>query len=345
MALAIILTDTHLSEKTIDINKSIFSQVISKAKELNLDKVFHGGDIFDSRKAQPLSVLKAFEDILEMFNEAGILFVAIPGNHDKNDYRSEDSYLDPYRHHPSFDLYSTFGSFILNEKYDLSLIPFFNESDTYSNYLNEYMDYIDLDKKTILLTHIAVNGVRNNDGSEVSNNITSELFSKFDKVLIGHYHSYSKVGDKVIYIGSAFQHNFGEDDKKGFTIIEDDGSISFFKSQFPEYQKIVINIEDYSPKQIEKILSDYDTEKNNVRLVLKGNYEQINSIDKNKLKQQGVDVKLEASEIQVSINEAVEDKFVSFDKKAIKEEFDEFCQINEIQNSEIGKNYLTQILN
>lgn len=348
MAKAIFITDTHLSPSSVELNKDIFEQVISKAKELGLEKVYHGGDIFDSRKAQPLTVLKSFEEILDRFLEEGLMLIAIPGNHDKNDYNSKDSYLDPFKYHPAFVLYSEYGIEELSKYSDIALLPFFSESGTYSEYLKNLNKHIKEDKRTFLLTHIAVNGVKNNDGSQVENSITEDTFSKYSLVIIGHYHNRSNTAHNIMYMGSAYQSNFGEDSKKGFMLLSetDDGGFEteFIQSHFPEYKKVVLDLNEVTPVEAERLIEDYDTENDNVRFVFKGSYEKINAIDKNKFKRQGVDVKLESLELEVGIIEAQNEEFVSFDKEEIKKEFDSFCDSNEIDNKETGKKYLTQIL-
>ena len=345
MAIAIILTDTHLSPNTIDVNKSIYSQVIQEAQKLGLDTVYHAGDIFDSRKAQPLSVLQTFIEILDMFHESGIKLTAIPGNHDKNDYKSERSYLDPFQHHPAFELVSTQKIVKVNSKFKIALIPFFNESDTYSSYLTSTNGYIQKNDRCFLITHIAVNGVKNNDGSKVDNHITKEMFSKYENVLIGHYHNQSVVHKNITYIGSAYQQNYGEDNKKGFCVIDDNGELYYIKSKFPEFKKVTVDLNSVTLIEAENLIKVHKTENDNVRFIFKGTYEQVNAIDKNLFKKQGVDVKLESSEIEVGVEQAENNEFVSFDKTGITEEFETFCQINSIENSEIGKKYLSQTLN
>jgi len=344
MAAGIFITDTHLSPVTFDINQSIFQQVRKKANELGLQKVYHGGDIFDNRKAQPLSVLKMFEKILDDFYDDNIDLVAIPGNHDKNDYKSEDSYLDPFKHHPAFKLITKIGAEALNNKFDLILLPYFSESDTYMTYFAEADKILKGSKKYFLLTHIAVNGVKNNDGSKVDNNIKKELFAKYKNVLIGHYHNQSVICNNITYIGSAYQHNFGEDNKKGFYVIEDDGELTFIKAIFPEYKKVIIELATTTPMMAEKLINEHKSNIDRMRFVFRGTYEQVNSIDKNLYTKNGIDVKFESAELQQGVEEAIDNKFVTFDKSSIESEFKTFCKKNEIKKIEVGEKYIKQIL-
>lgn len=338
--LAIVLTDTHLKEKNIEINKSIYSQAIKLAKENGLKCVYHGGDIFDSRKAQPLIIQKSFEDILDMFLEENIELIAIPGNHDKSDYTSKHSFLDAFRHHPAFNLITEYDNHVLSDKIDLCLIPFFDEKLVYSDYLKLGIKTLTKNKKNILLTHIAINGVKNNDGSVVEHSLDSKMFNNFEKVICGHYHNNSLVNGNVYYIGSAFQHNYGEDENKGFTFINKDGSLEFVRSEFPEYKKILIDISDFTTKDKKQLLSQLKNNSENIRVVFKGSYEELQSINKSEFSDIGIDVKLEPNEIQEGIIEAFNNEVISFDKKSIISEFEEYCEINNIKNKQQGLNYL-----
>src|SRR5690606_9186694 len=94
--IALILTDTHLKPDNISLVENIFDQAIAKCKELKIDTILHGGDWFNSRTGQPLSVLKATQRIIDKFKDNKIMVAIIAGNHDRTDYDSEDSFLDVF---------------------------------------------------------------------------------------------------------------------------------------------------------------------------------------------------------------------------------------------------------
>lgn len=337
----ICLTDTHLNKDNIEENINIYKQAVDYAHAHGVKTILHLGDIFDSRKAQPLSVLKAFSDILQMFKKASIKLVAIPGNHDKNDYNSEDSYLDIFTA-DCFIVYKKFGV-IVDDEVNIAMLPFFNEKESYMQYFNSLIDYLHKEKislkKTLLLTHVAITGVKNNDGSVVENEIGINLFSEFKKVLVGHYHNRSSLKPNIIYIGSAMQHNFGEDYDKGFTLIFENGGISFKQSEFKKFKKYSVNIDDYTPAELEKHINELNNENENVRVIINGEYEKINAINVEKFKNNGVDIKLKASEIDVNVEKIQKSEFTSFNSATIKEEFAEFCKENSL-DIEKGNSYL-----
>jgi len=343
----IILTDTHLSEKNIKTNLSIFKQAINLAKENKLDFVIHAGDIFDSRKGQSDSLLRIFEIILDEFETNNIKLIAIPGNHDKTDYTSMDSYLDPYKHHPAFQLIKDYG-IVKQGKFDLYFLPYFLEKDIYSQMLKDLKftyakELADKKKKKFLITHVAVDGVKNNDGNLVENNLTDDLFDCFDKVFIGHYHDNQKIKNKFIYIGSSFQHNFGEDLIKGFCVIDDKLNFQIYQTQYPQYLKLYVDVATTSKKEMLSLIDKHSDSDDYVRFILSGKQEDLKVIEQNIFKSKGIDVKFEPDDIVVT-DQDLESSIVSFDNNSILNEFENFVKINEVQNKEIGLNYLKKCL-
>ncbi len=175
--IAILMADVHLRTYNIEQNISIYKQVFHLAKKIQVNRVFHLGDIFDARKSQPLQILNAFGNISRLFFDSDIILTVIPGNHDKVNYESEDSYLDVFRFHPNFELIKNWKAFCLSPHLQINLIPYFKEESIYSKYLDECIQEGKGGKedKRILLTHIAVNGVKNNDRKKRNNKKVESL--------------------------------------------------------------------------------------------------------------------------------------------------------------------------
>lgn len=345
--IGVILTDTHLDRDNVDAQLSIFKQAIDLAKELGLSEVWHGGDIFESRKSQPLGVLDAFDRILSLFEESEITLVAIPGNHDKVNYDSEKSYLDVFRHHPNFKLVRTYALQHAEPAEDHSMVtvhflPYFLESGSYIDRLNDIKIRSGKNDKDILITHIAVNGVRNNDGSKVENDLNRTAFKKFDSVFVGHYHDQSSIHN-VHYIGSALQKNFGEDTNKGFTIVYDDGSHKFVKSMFTEFITLKIDVENTPKQELEGLLKDYADSTDNIRFKFSGEKSKLVAIDKSKFERAGIDIKFDSTDITVDTSIVDTNEFVQFNKDAVLKEFKEFCKKEKYKATE-GLEYLNKIL-
>lgn len=330
---ALILTDTHLHKDNIDLVTDIFSQAKTLCEKLDIEYMIHAGDFFTSRTAQPLDVLLAGKQIIESINSDSLKLLIIPGNHDKTDQNSENSYLDVYSNICHVIRRSTTWHL---SNLTVYFIPYFKENESYI----PQFETINPSKKGILITHIAVTGVKNNDGSEVGNIIAPSLFNKFDKVFVGHYHNQSQVGNNIYYIGSAYQANFGEDDQKGFTILYSDGSHELVKSKFPEYVKLKVDISD--TKKIKQIQKEHANSSDHVRIVFTGDETQLASLNKEKFNNIGIDVKFEKEVVRQDLSAVLENN-VNFNRSNIKEAFEQFCVLNDYQDKEIGIFYLEKI--
>lgn len=342
------VTDTHLKESNADLNLSIYKQAIKYAKQFGIDTVVHAGDVFDSRKAQPLNNLKSFESILDLLAEHKIKLLTIPGNHDKVDYESESSYLDAFCHHPAMHLVRTY-EYGLRMSIMVHYIPFFKETTCYRQYLDLALDVVrqNPDRSHVLITHIAIDGVYNNDGSQVENHISRESFSAFDKVIVGHYHNSSKIGRNIHYVGSTMPHSFGDNNDKGIFVMYDDGSLEVLDTDFIRYNKKTVCIDDYTEEQIVGIVKNMASDDQaKCKLKITGDRNRLQTLDLESLKQYGVKITTISDEARENIESAVREDFIKFDSTSIMQAFATFVKHQQLTEDEIkvGKYYLVKFL-
>lgn len=325
--IALFLTDTHLTKDNIELVIDIFDQAIQVCKTNKIDQIICGGDVFTSRSSQPLLVLKAFQYIVEHMKNENITMHVIPGNHDKTDPDSEFSYLDLYDNY--INVYCSGSSFdILGLRF--LMMPYFREEKWISQF-NSIKHLIKKNGNNILITHIAFDGVRNNDGSEVESSIKPADFAAFKKVLIGHYHNASSVAENVIYTGSAYQNNFGETiDDKGFMLIYNDSSIKKIKSNFPRYIKKYVDVKD-KQALVEAVEELKRNDGGRSRIIFTGRKEDCESVNPVEFSNIGIDVKFEVAETKEAIEISESDSVLNYDKKAVVKDFLSFCKENEIK--------------
>ena len=292
--IAPILTDTHLKEGNLETNVSIFKQSVDFCSANGLEVLYHLGDIFDSRKAQPLGVLSTFLSILNYCQQKGVSLVAIPGNHEKTNYTSVDSFLDPFKHHPSFTLIDTYFSSLLTDHVTVHFIPFFRD-EQYNEVLRSSTPFINNATKNILFTHIGVTGAKMNNGSEVQG-ISPTDFQYFDRVYIGHYHD-KQIFGKFNYVGSSIQHNYGETPDKGLTLLYEDLSFQTLQLEFPKFLKLEVDINKLSPSDIQEICNEKLTSNDNLRVILVGSEDKIKSFNKQIFLEKGVSVQVKVDEV------------------------------------------------
>lgn len=321
--ITVISNDWHISENNVSQIISLIEEKLSLCKKLGVSEMFVLGDIFTSRKAQSLSCLLGFAEILKMCKEHNVIMNCIPGNHDKTNYYAEDSFLIPFISHSHFRLYSYPSGYIF-KGVKFGLYPFFAE-DKYLELLEETKKTYNYEDFDVILTHTAFNGSINNDGSKVDSRITPKLFAKNKLVLSGHYHNTQFIKPNIHHLPSIAQNNFGENNDKGFTILYDDFTIEIKKSSFKEYKKIIVDLDKLSSKEIKELaLASVDDNKF-TRFEFVGNKEKLDHLDTKSLIELGIDVKKKQSEIDIIESESIE----IFDSQGIEDEFAIFCQEKE----------------
>jgi exonuclease SbcD len=308
----------------ISLVTDIFRQFIDLVKSLGLKKCFHMGDFFTSRASQTLECLTEAGEILDMFENERITLYIFPGNHDKVSLIDEKSYLSVICKRRKYVKLIESETMILDteNKLKIFVLPYFKEGMEYLSRLSNLIEQNDdeVEYKKILLTHTSINGVMNNDGSVVEGDIDQDFFQIFDLVLSGHYHNRSFLSKKIVYIGSGYQSNYGEDEDKGFTIINDDLSLEFVQSKFPIYRKFVIDISDEEKAQ--KMLKEHSDKGNNIRFEFVGDQEQIDNFDANKYNSAGISVKYKnIIDRGVLFTEVEDASMISFDKKTVLKHF------------------------
>ena len=215
--IAVISTDRHLKEENALDLLDLSEQEIALAQKLKVKTVIWLGDIFDSRLSQRQELLNCLTLMIQMYHEAGLQIICIPGNHDKTDYEDDDSFLTAYKYHPGFDLIETPQARVIGGV-DFDFVPFYS--------VDMWLDkFAELDPppglKSVLCSHTAVQGSINNDGKVVENRIKTKLFNKYGKVLLGHYHNAQQPASNVFHLPSIRQNNFGEDEEKANALIQE----------------------------------------------------------------------------------------------------------------------------
>lgn len=329
---AIIANDIHLNNDNGELVKYIFDQLSNVCKKYGVNCLLIGGDLFTNRIGQPLDTLLNVGDVIEDYREKGLTIHIIPGNHDKTDSDSRKSYLHVYKS-DNFKVHDRL-KYVNIGNVCFTFIPYFSDEV----WLKEFKKAkLMPGKKNIMITHMGFDGVVNNDGTQVSSLIKPSMFAKYDLVLIGHYHNASKLAKNVIYTGSAYQNDFGENIvDKGCHVIYSDAGIKFVPLIFPKYIKEVVNINDSVTinNLIEKYAGD---EENFIRFVFRGRK---SDFDKSKISQAelsklGIDFKFEADEQTEAINIAENLENLNYDKVDLKKHFLKFCASQEIKGERL----------
>ena len=252
----LLLNDIHISKDNIPDFQLNWNEALIVCDQHEIKEIAIGGDLFMSRSAQTLEVQLAVQDAFNHGEKRRNIITKAKSNHDKVNQESERGYCHVFDQHPNVYVANDYLS-VENEDWSfvLFIMPYFIENGSFTDRLRvlwqgEELEYED--KKTILYIHEGINGalVQSSDKE-----LPAKIFESFDKVLVGHYHNRTKIkGTNIEYIGSSRQHNFGEDEEKGYTIIYSDGSHKFVKNQVNIRYKVIdvpfekVNINNYQRK-------------------------------------------------------------------------------------------------
>lgn len=333
--IVILLTDTHLSENTIDQNFSAFSQAIDIAKSLGVSYLLHLGDIFTSRKGQPEIVLTSFRKILDKIFDNDLQLLAINGNHDKTSGVVDSSFLDAFVS-DRFRVMEV-GENLTFNKVSIFFLSYFDEHLVYPSKLTQLNEIVELNDQSInlLLTHCAIDGVINNSGLKVKGELSIKGFEKFQTVFVGHYHN-RQIFSNICYIGSTDPRNFGEDDQKGVTIVYDDGSYDFINLEFKPYVTIDMLASDLTLERINQ--AKQKGQEANLRFRIQGEVnEQLKPLVA-QLNDNGV--KVEVHKQMIVGTDGIQASQVTFTSGDIIELYDSWSEDRKIEDKEFGEKLL-----
>jgi len=337
IATRLLITDTHSDNENAADIEDIFEQAFDICEQLGIERLTHLGDAFNSRAGQTLKVLLSVLKSFKTAAERGIIVDVIPGNHDKTNLEASESYLDLVKLPEKIHVYDDWSIEFLRRELHC-YIPYFKEDTIYLQKIEQLTKRIQELQNSIpntydriyLYTHVAITGVRNNGGIKVENALKYSMFKPFTKVFVGHYHNSSRVGKNIFYIGSARPKDFGEDDKKGFTVLYNDGTHEQIQAKFPKYIKHTIDLSKTNKTDIVKLINEYKESEDKVRFIFVGNpekfaqYEQFLAL----AKKHGIDVKREDENILRAMEVAKLGGNMEFDYKAILQAFLQYCTKN-----------------
>ena len=342
-AIALLINDVHVSKENIDQFKLNWKEALDVAIFNGVNRILIGGDLFTSRHSQTLDVLLAVYDVFQECMDNNINVFILEGNHDKVNQESNRGYCSVFR---SFDnVYVVedwsclkFGDVVVG------MISYFPENGSFANMLGEIskeLDTVNYDH-SVLYIHEGIKGAL---PQPADTDLPADIFSCWDKVLVGHYHDRCVVkGTNIEYIGSSRQHGFGEDEEKGYTLLYSDGSTKFVKNTVNvRYVTLRKRYDEIFSGSFKDEVMSYTSNNYKVRVIIECKAGQSNSVNKSLLFDMGISkVELidESSPIKIVSQESLNERY---DKSGIIKMYHEFCDKNSIGNVDFGVKYLNPI--
>lgn len=341
--IALLIADSHCGKDTVHDFLINWDEAIGICLSQEIKHILFLGDLVLSRSAQTLNILLAIHDVLEKCREHHINVTMINGNHCKIDQEAPRGYCNVFDSFENVRVISEWGEVRLTDNLGIGMISYFPENGSFTQKLDQMekhlfaLDY----PKTILMIH---EGIRGGLLQSTEDELPADLFYRWDKVLVGHYHNRNTVNDNIYYIGSSRQNNFGENEEKGYTILLADGSTEFVKNQVNiRYQVIDIPIEKADINLSDHLEEIKEDGRYRVKVRIHSTAAKVSGLDKEKLIRAGAN-KIEIITEDLNVVETKETSlFEKFDNRKIKDSYGIFCKEKEVDDMEFGLTYLSKI--
>jgi DNA repair exonuclease SbcCD nuclease subunit len=330
----VLIADTHFGCRGdigafYDYQKKFLDDVFFPyLKNNKIKHVIHLGDLVDNRRTINY-VTSHFmrENFLEPLDKLGINVHIIAGNHDcfyknTNKFNSLKELIgNKYKNIEFYDHAEHIGI----DNIQILLLPWIS-----TEFIDETLKMVSNSKAKYCMGHLELKGFEEQKGKLSTHGMDSSIFSNFDVVFSGHYHTRS-FSSNIAYIGSTFAFTWSDyNDWRGFAVLTlDTGKVKSIKNPYNMFCKL-----DYDEDNV----PDIDEAKNTycrINVVNKTSETKFqNFIDK--IHEQGVvdlliDEKSEKIEIQESVN--VENTLDIFKKVILEiDEGDKDMLISMIEN-------------
>ena len=341
----LLLNDIHISKDNIPAFKANWQEAIDICRKMDVKEIAIGGDLFFSRAAQTLDVLLAVHDALLTAAEHGIHVTIAEGNHDKVNQENERGYCHVFDQHSNVLVCDEYVSLPLGDdcRFVLHMMGYFPEDGSFCTRLDRLKEEaLDPKRLNFLYIHEGINGALAQPNDK---ELPAKIFEDFDKVFVGHYHNRTIIDKtRIEYIGSSRQHNFGEDEEKGYTVIYTDGSHEFIKNQANiRYRVIDVSAERAGLNLMDELREIDADGRYKVKVRVHAPQAAMKSVDKAALLDAGATkVELIADDEEM-LEVAASSLFEKFDSHRIRETYEEFCREKQIDDVAIGLEYLSKI--
>ena len=228
----LIFSDLHIhphkrSNDRLDHCIDALDWVFNTAIERGIKNIVFLGDLFhDRQKIDVLTYQRTFEVLERHLCNNDLRLFLLLGNHDLWHYQKLDvSSVNPLRKLPGITIVSKPGVEKISdgaEDFLFGFLPYtHNPIEDLKVVEKEWKANAPKGQSRVLGGHISVDGavwnVRHKTVSEVTIEhdgdmvrVGSDIFDKWDRVFLGHYHAEQKLDEKVEYVGSPLQLSFGE---------------------------------------------------------------------------------------------------------------------------------------
>lgn len=188
------------------------------------------GDVLDTKAIVRSECLNL---IYKKISESKCHFFIIIGNHDYHNLDCLSHALLPLRSLPNVTLIEKLEE--ISE--GLYAIPYISDTEVLLETLSK------IPEDHTLLGHFEITSFDYGNGllcTENSKAVNKQAFSRFKKVISGHFHKYQEV-DNITYLGTPFSHSFGESNQDKYIAILENSNLELIKTSFPQHITVTLN--------------------------------------------------------------------------------------------------------
>ena len=118
----------------------------------------------------------------------------------------------------------------------------------------EVFEYIDQSKSDLCFGHFEIAGFPMYKGMVGHHGLSHEMFSKYERVLSGHYHTRSKQ-ENIEYVGTPYEMTWQDyNDPRGFSVFDTETrELEFIRNPYTIHEKITYDDKNYDPIDLSTI--------------------------------------------------------------------------------------------
>lgn len=269
-----LITDTHWGVRNdslafLDNNKKFLEEIFfPMIDRLKIKTIVHLGDMLDRRKyVNFVTASRLRKDFIDPIVRRGIFLHHVAGNHDVyfKTTNEVNSVTELYHSVPS----DSMKTYLRPEEvsfYGMKtlLVPWICPDN-----FNESEKALRNSQARFCMGHLEVSGFKMyRDSLESTGGLERSSLKRFDRVLSGHFHHSSEIGN-VKYLGAHAEFTWSEyGDPRGFHVMDTQtGSLTFFENPFKMFKKVIYDDRD---KSLEETLSSTsDTDGSVVKIIVK----------------------------------------------------------------------------
>ena len=240
----LLITDQHFGVRNDNLHfvehyRKFYSKiVIPFLKASGIKEIINLGDTFDRRKYVNFMSLEAAKEMwFDPVKELGCKMTALIGNHDIY-------YKNTLRINSPEELLGGYDIDVIDEPTtrnydgtDILLLPWICD-ENYDRTLRSITE----STAPVCMGHLELNGFEAHPGHVMDKGIDMNIFSKFNKVFSGHYHTKSNKNN-CYYLGNPYQlywNDYGQ--KRGFHVFDTETlRTTFYRNPFDTFHKLYYN--------------------------------------------------------------------------------------------------------